>query len=712
MPIGRIVAGLPRRLLGTAIIALACLLRPVQADASCALHSRSGKVKHVVQLSFENMHLRRDDENIPSDLEQMPHLREFLASGGMLGTNHTGSLLAEQATDILTILTGLHGDRTGIPFGDGFGYFRSDGSTGFGSASAYWTVSAGDGKPLLLFDTGLTVPAPWVPFTRAGCDVGVFATANLALEALFPDIENAFGANSPDARSAVNDPAKAMADLLGIAIHCARGSTLCANAGARPDVLPDEPGGYTGFTALFGNRRIQPVISADAPVTDINGTIIADGSGNPGFPGAAEATAAQSFGYAATMLEAGVPVVYVAVGDLHRAGADRRVSGPGEKDHVEMLATADTAFRAFIDRLAAAGITANNTLFVVTSAGSDHFIGGPPSPTGCDGINEPCFYGPIGEIDTSIDRLLATERHNVTAFDIRVGNSPAFYISGNPLAADPVTRTLQQDVTRLSVPDPITGKTNTLASLLADRAAMQILHMVTASPARSPNFIMFGDPGYFSRMANSRTDCAIPPACIETNPHIPWSHAYVAPIMADRWFGIAGPGVAHLGETADILSEHADLRPTMLALLGLTDSFVHDGVVLMEALQATALPPELADGRNTYVALASAYKNLNEPLGQFGRDTLVLATQAIKGGDAGYERYLDAIGTVTTARDALAREIKALLDGAAFAHCPLDPGYAHTLIDRADTLINEVEDLAGRSVDPADRRWKAAGAEH
>jgi hypothetical protein len=28
----------------------------------------------------------------------------------------------------------------------------------------------------------LNVPAPWVPFTRAGCDVGAYSTANVVLE--------------------------------------------------------------------------------------------------------------------------------------------------------------------------------------------------------------------------------------------------------------------------------------------------------------------------------------------------------------------------------------------------------------------------------------------------------------------------------------------------------------------------------------------------
>ena len=45
---------------------------PVQA--SCHLQSAGSKIKRVVFLQFDNVHLRRDNPNVPSDLEQMPHL--------------------------------------------------------------------------------------------------------------------------------------------------------------------------------------------------------------------------------------------------------------------------------------------------------------------------------------------------------------------------------------------------------------------------------------------------------------------------------------------------------------------------------------------------------------------------------------------------------------------------------------------------------------
>lgn len=704
-----IPAGLAPLLLSVVLLALACSVGAGQALAACELRSRGSAIAHLVHIQLNNVHLRRDNPNVSSDLEQMPHLRKFLQRDGVIASNHQTSPLAQQAPDTLTILTGLFGDRIGVPIGDSSAAFRGDGSVGIVSALAYWTATGSDGKPLMLADTGKMAPAPWVPFTRAGCDVGAFAVTGLTLQQLGPDVATALGAS--EARAAAGNPEQARAGLLGIAIHCARGSLLCGNIHARPDSLPDEPGGYTGFAALFGDRHVQPVISPNGPVTNLGGEVIANDAGHPGFPGPSETTATQSLGYAAAMLEAGVPVVYVAIGDAHKpaaAAGRQRSYGPGERDHVARLAADDAAFKAFIGRLAASGINKDNTLFIVVPTGNDRFVGGPPSPPACDGLAQPCSYRPIGAIDVAFDRLLATERRNVTAFDMQGGSAPPFYIHGNPASTDPMTRTFSQDVGKLSALNPLTGKTDRLAAMLADRAQMQLMHMVTASPARTPNLIMLGDPAYIYQTTASRTDCAAPPACIASNPDVSWVHGDIHHALTGSWFGMAGPGVSRLGETADIPSHHADLRPTMLALVGLTDRYVHDGVVLVDMLESSALPTELASGRDTYASLARAYKTINDPLGRLSRNSLALATGAIQAGDIGYQRYLDAIGVITDRHDALAREMSAQLDGAAFAHRSISPASARALMGRAEALINAVEDLAGSSLAPAARPWKAA----
>ncbi len=47
-------------------------------------------IKHVIQIQFDNTHFLRDRGNVPSDLEQMPHLLNFIRGNGtMLANDHT-----------------------------------------------------------------------------------------------------------------------------------------------------------------------------------------------------------------------------------------------------------------------------------------------------------------------------------------------------------------------------------------------------------------------------------------------------------------------------------------------------------------------------------------------------------------------------------------------------------------------------------------------
>src|SRR5262249_32352094 len=159
-------------------------------------------------------------------------------------------------------------------------------------------------------------------------------------------------------------------------------SPLCGDSHARNDLLPDEPGGYTGFKALFGNVNVAPVICQAAPggcdgnghVNDTDGNVIADAYGRPGCPNIFNPPAKQSLGYPATMLEAGIPIVYLYVADAHdknpvpldpntNAPGPTLAFGPGEAAYVAQLKAYDVAFGKFFARLAADGIDKTNTLF-------------------------------------------------------------------------------------------------------------------------------------------------------------------------------------------------------------------------------------------------------------------------------------------------------------------------------------------------------------
>src|SRR3979409_464822 len=85
------------RLLAMAVLPGASLVigsAPVAAQAKtnapasgCQLNSAGGAIKHVIQLQFDNVHFRRDNPNVPSDIEQMPNLYTFLGGNGPATTN-------------------------------------------------------------------------------------------------------------------------------------------------------------------------------------------------------------------------------------------------------------------------------------------------------------------------------------------------------------------------------------------------------------------------------------------------------------------------------------------------------------------------------------------------------------------------------------------------------------------------------------------------
>jgi len=699
------------------------------ASAACNL---GNGITHVVQIQFDNVHLRRDNPNVPSDLEQMPNLLNFMLNNGTVSGNHFTPLISHTANDIVTTLTGVYPDRHGVPVANSYRVFDSSGHPSSShTAFIYWTATdATDGKPVLVNENGKTAPAPWVPFTRAGCDFGAYSIANMEFETLPGDIGVVFGTSGPPyttvvAELASPNPAirqQPNTDWLGIAIHCAKDSTLCASGG--PDKLPDEPGPqgqpgpnqYVGFNALYGNINVAPVISPLGPVKDLDGNVITDAFGHPGFPNLFSPTASQALGYVATMLEAGVPVVYSYIADAHDNRSGPGTFGPGEAGYVAQLKAYDLAWGQFFARLAAHGINKTNTLFIFTADENDHFVGGTPTPSGCDGVTTPCTYvypnttvRSVGELQSTIDSLLLTQRGNNTQFLIHADDAPNFYIDTNPPPTDPVTRTLEKDAAALTYVNPLPGKNSRvdkLAQFLADRAEMKLLHMLTSSPARAPSFTMFGNPDYFfitSKGSLPLTPSTCPPpivpptsGCVVQGQSFAWDHGDVQRDIVRTWYGMVGPGVRATGRNDSVFSDHTDLRPTVLRLTGLKDDYISDGRVLVERLDPRALPSSLqshGDEDNEYVELARVYKQLNAPLGSVGMNSLLLATRSINNVDTTYNWYLSTIAQITSERDQLAAEIKAALNAAAFSGQPI---HGEGLVARAKALIDRVEDLANR----------------
>jgi len=676
-------------------------------------------IKHVIYLQFDNTHLRRDRAGVPSDLEQMPHLLSFLrGQGTLLGNDHT-QLISHTANGIVTSLTGVYPDRHGQAVSNSFRYYHPDGTTGTGVSFAYWTdgifdpatATPSDTAPNMVTHTGLQAPAPWVPYTRAGCDFGAAGLANIELENTGPDVTKVFGAGSPEADEAAADPAKASADFVGVAVHCAQRSAVCAgSAHARPDLLPDEPGGYTGFDGLFGNKYVAPVISPAGPMQTLSGKTIQDTHGNVGFPGFDGTTPDVSLAYVAAMQEHGIPVTYAYLSDAHddhSTGVDTGPFGPGEAGYVAQLHDYDQAFARFLTRLRSDGIDRSNTLFVVTVEEGDHFAGGTPSNPSCNGVTTPCQWShvtcpsatvatcpknAVGEDNVNLRGLLATERGNTTGFDVHSDMAPAFYLAGDPAGDAPVTRTFEHDVAALTAPDPYAGKDVAVSRQMIDPVGMRLLHMVTGDPLRTPTFISFLNPDMFGFAGG--TTCTTAAPCSQVQPGFAWNHGGLVPEVANTWIGMVGPGVRHLGQTSSVWTDHTDLRPTMLALTGLRDDYGHDGRAIIPVVTPAALPTGLSANTPLMMRLGAVLKQLDAPFGEVGEAGITASTRALQGSDADYARIEGKIEQLTVRRNTLADQIAPALDDATFAGTPIPAATARSMIAQAQAIIRDAKQLA------------------
>jgi hypothetical protein len=750
-------------------------------DSSSTCHLGNG-VQHVVQITFDNVHFNRDNPNVPSDFELMPNLLNFFEdNGSFLSNNHT-PLIAHTADDILTTLTGLYGDRQGMGISNDYQAYNTDGpngtfgSTGSAGSFAYWTdpvyyshgvPAGGDTNPSMVYSPvppataaqpvtpDTTTPAPWVPFTRAGCDVGDFSTANVELENTAVDIPKVFGVGSPEDQQLVNDPDSfkdaETADYVGVAVHCAQGNAFCASATgvkygqttatptAVTDSLPTEPGGYNGFQALFGARYIAPQLGAGTDNVSHNGYAVTNAAGNlvdlngqeidgafltnhPGFPGF-DPTASQSLAYMADMLETGVPVVQAYISDLHGLESIPSLDakgdvcyhqpdalGSGSACYLAQAAYYNQAFGTFFQRLAADGITPQNTLFIVSSDEGDHQAGAnvgraiQPTPATCDGVTVACTYpaGSFGELAGNVTGMLATQKNDTTPFGMEFDTAPEYYINGDPGPDASVTRTFEHDVAGLTAFNPYAEQPGQapqqIANYLADPAEEAILHMVNADPARTPTLAEFAKPDYYLEQGSAtctNTTGTSSSDCIEQDTEFAWDHGDYAAEINNNYVGFVGPGVKDLGldgsgpadgpnsagadSGQDVaVNDHnpgtwvdeTDIRPTLMYLTGLKDDYEHDGRVITQILS----DPNRALSAPGVAALGACYKQLNSSVGQFGNYTLQASTKAIESSTTGDREYLNtdrALTGLDKLRDGLALQIKGELEAAAFQDRPI-----------------------------------------
>ena len=744
-----------------------------EASSGCQL---GNGVKHVVQITFDNVHFFQDNPNVPSDLQLMPNLLNFFENNGtFLSNNHT-PLIAHTADDILTTYTGLYGDRQGMPISNDYEVYQTNGAGGtFGTTDsagsfAYWTDPVYDTSPTATDTNPNMVYSPVPP-----------ATANAELENTAVDIPKVFGVGSPEDEQLINDPDSykdpETADYVGLAVHCAQGSAFCADATgtkygqttptstAVTDSLPDEPGGYTGYQALFGAKYLAPELGAGQPSLTTDGYQVTNAAGNlvdengneidgeyltnyPGFPGYGDINASQSLAYAADMLESGVQVVDMYISDLH---GDEYINGltakgepcyhapsalgSGSACYLAQAAYYNQAFGTFFQRLAAEGITPQNTLFVLSSDEGDHEAGAnvgrtiQPTPATCDGVTVPCTYpaGTFGELEGNITGLLNEETGDTTQFGMEYDTAPEYYVNGDPSESSAQVRTFDHDIASLTAYNPYAGATQKIANYLADPTEEAILHMVNADPARTPTLAEFAKPDYYLEQGSATCDATVtgsaasayPADCVTVDPAYAWDHGDYAAEINSNYVGFAGPGVKQLGldgptpsqgpssagansgqtEVTDLnlpgpWTDETDIQPTEMYLLGLHTDYIQDGRVITQILTH----PNGALTNPLVTQLGEAYKQLNSSVGQFGADTLTASTKAIESNTPGDAKFLTinkALTALDQQRDALANTIKTELYNAENYGAPVPLAGAQLVLTKL--IIAEAGILAAHS---------------
>src|SRR5206468_2726902 len=295
-------------------------------------------------------------------------------------------------------------------------------------------------------------------------------------------------------------------------------------------------------------------------------------------------------------------------------------------------------------RLAADGIDKSNTLFEFTADEGDHFAGGDGIPqadgtlawshANCSWTTTPaCPSNQVGEVNLNIKAKLPA---GTPSFSIHRDSAPTFYVNGNPVRTNPTLRQMERNVMGVQATDPyLSSSPAPVFVRIADPVTEKALHMVNADPKRTPNFTAFALPDYFVTDANP--SCGSNP-CIDY--HFAYSHGDIQEDIARTWLGFVGPGVKHLGRTSDVWSDHADIRPTILALRAHQESLVR---------------------------VREVYKQLAAPFGPYSMDVLTASTRGITSTDETvYEATETSIANLTTQRDALEARMRTALTNATF----------------------------------------------
>ncbi len=453
------------------------------------------------------------------------------------------------------------------------------------SGFTFWETRLGSGLPF-----GLGEP-PWAAFNRAGFDMGAVGMSPLVLQT-DADVRRLARMANPQER---RPPA-----YRGVSIYRADGTREFGT----PDIpwLWPEVGPFPGW----------PLRAVEFPLT-----------------------------VTALMHEHGIPVTFTYLENL------RGAAPPGGYDDV--ISRYDAAFAALFARLAAVGVTPDNSLFIFTTDEGDYL-----SVTGGRTVALGSFLEQHASLPPEALALAGGAAANLYLL-------PGYDTAGAAAAA-------------AQAPG---------VAAVAWGAALRATHtMVHADPARTPSLTVYGEPDVQfrdrGRAVIGRTGAPL------------WNHGTLGESMERVWLAARGPGIRPGPLTA--WTDHTDLLPTILHLVGVPDAGL-DGRVIAELLDEQATPPAVRSAEA--LVMAAVFKQCAAPLGLLTHSVLRAVTTAARDGDPAAMAQLDgAITALMDRRDALTAQAREMLR-ALLAGEPLSPEVVTDLARRLLALMADGAAVGG-----------------
>ena len=577
----------------------------------------------------------------------MPHLLNFLKGNGTLFTNDHTILISHTAGGILSSLTGLYPDRNGQTVSNSYDYFkqRRRAARSRRRSSTGRTPVDGDERPAAEHGHATAArrrPRRGCTYTRAGCDVGgVSARRTSSSRTTRPtptgDMTQRLRRGLARVERGERPNAQlAQTDFVGIAIHCAQAhARLRRQRRTRSrTTLPDEPGRLHGFKALFGAKYVDPAITGGQPCVKATrrhsrSPTRSATAASPASTGCSRRTRSAT---SRRCRRTACPVTYALhLGRARQPHARRRGRpGPGE---ARLQAAAEADYDDGVrDVLPAArssdGIDKSNTLFVVTVDEGDHFAGGVGHAAAGDGSldlrrtrrartrpddvpGEPDRRGQREHQARCCPR--ASRRSTSTSTTPRRSTSTASRHRTDPAVRQARARRRRRDRARpvrqrRRAQTPIAerarrpGRGEDAAHGQRRSEADADVHDVRQRRLLLPDVELARRARRRARPASTRAS--------------PGTTATSRTRSATPGSASSGPASRATASTDTTWTDHVDVRPTINALLGLSDDYDARRPRDHRRSSTHKATPRLDTARRS-PSSGDAYKQINAPFGQF-----------------------------------------------------------------------------------------------